>query len=47
MLDNVKNGKSGKDGGDIWDTHVWHTLFEWNFQLEIIGNIYENEELLK
>ena len=42
MLDNINNGQCGKDGSDIWDTHVWHTLFDWKFQLEIIGNILEN-----
>lgn len=44
MLDNIKNGKNNDKGYEIWDTHVWHTLFDWRHLLEIIGNIYEKKE---
>ena len=45
MADNVRNGKSLRH--DEEDVRVWHTLMESQMLIVILGNVYENPELLK
>lgn len=47
MADWIKNGSDALNGVEIWDTKVWHKLQEGVTLIEVIGNIYENPELLK
>jgi len=46
MADNVLNGKNGENGHEIWDTIVFHELYEYNHLIVVIGNRFENPNLL-
>ena len=44
MADNIKNGNQFTHSKE--DVKVWHTLMESQMKIEVIGNIYENKEVL-
>ncbi|KKK72962.1 hypothetical protein LCGC14_2898630 [marine sediment metagenome] len=44
MADNIRNGHSLTHARE--DVRVWHTLMESSLLIEVLGNIYENPELM-